>query len=316
MTEARDVAIVPINPAGGSMEMGGDRPSNGSNPSTNPSQSLLIRDVASVGRGEMPGEIDRYNMRRYLSLTANVEGSDLGSVIDQIDAALARVGKPPKGVEVDLRGQVKPMRQMFLSLEIGLAVAVLVILITLTAYFQAPRLAITAVASVPAVLAGVTLALWISRSTLNIQSLMGAIMAVGVAVSNAIMLVSFGDHHRLVDRMPAAKAAVVAARGRLRPIIMTGCAMISGMIPMSLGLEEGSEQNAPLGRAVMGGMAVGTIAALFVLPAVFTLLMSKVSTDSPSLDPDDADAATSTATEPPCLRPTGTVMSGRTGTIA
>jgi multidrug efflux pump subunit AcrB len=285
MTEANDVALVPITRAGEGPVMGPRMAAI--NPNTNPPQPLLVRDVARVMRGEMPGEIDRYNMRRYLSLTANVEGEDLGRVVDEIDRALARVGKPPRGIEVDLRGQVKPMNQMFRSLEIGLAVAVIVILITLTAYFQSPRLALTAVASVPAVLAGVVLALWITRTTLNIQSFMGAIMAVGVAVSNAIMLVSFGDRHRLEDGMPAAQAAIVAAKGRLRPIIMTGCAMISGMVPMSLALEAGSEQNAPLGRAVMGGMAVGTIAALFILPAVFTLLMAKVSTDSASLDPDD-----------------------------
>ena len=284
MTEANDVALVPITRAGQGRVMA---PRMNTNPATNPQQPLLVRDVARVMRGEMPGEVDRYNMRRYLSLTANVEGEDLGRVVDEIDLALARVGKPPRGVEVDLRGQVKPMAQMFRSLEIGLGVAVLVILITLTAYFQSPRLALTAVASVPAVLAGVVLALWITRTTLNIQSFMGAIMAVGVAVSNAIMLVSFGDRHRLEDGMPADRAAIVAAKGRLRPIIMTGSAMISGMIPMSLALEAGSEQNAPLGRAVMGGMAVGTIAALFILPAVFALLMAKVSTDSPSLDPDD-----------------------------
>ena len=238
-------------------------------------------------RSEMPGEVDRYNMRRYLSLTANVEGEDLGRVIDRLDAAIARAGQPPRGTEVELRGQVRPMKQMFQSLEIGLAVAVLVILIMLTAYFQAPRLAITAVASVPAVLCGVVLALWITRTTLNIESFMGAIMAVGVAVSNAIMLVSFGDRHRLEEGMPADRAAITAAKGRLRPIIMTGCAMIAGMIPMSLGLEEGSEQNAPLGRAVIGGMALATFATLLVLPAVFTLLLGRASNQSPSLDPDD-----------------------------
>ena len=102
---------------------------------------------------------------------------------------------------------------------------------------------------------------------------MGAIMAVGVAVSNAIMLVSFADRHRREEGMPADRAAITAAKGRLRPIIMTGCAMIAGMIPMSLGLEEGSEQNAPLGRAVIGGMALATVATLLVLPAVFTLLL-------------------------------------------
>src|SRR6202453_1052356 len=179
------------------------------------------------------------------------------------------------------------MREMFRSLEIGLAVAVVVILIMLTAYFQAPRLAVTAVASVPGVLCGVVLALALTRSTLNIESFMGAIMAVGVAVSNAIMLVSFADRHRREEGMPADRAAITAAKGRLRPIIMTGCAMIAGMIPMSLALEEGSEQNAPLGRAVIGGMALATFATLLVLPAVFTLLLGRASSQSPSLDPDD-----------------------------
>ena len=110
-------------------------------------------------RSEMPGEVDRYNMRRYLSLTANVEGQDLGRVIDRLDAAIVRAGQPPTGTEVELRGQVRPMREMFQSLEIGLGVAVLVILIMLTAYFQAPGWPSTAVASVPAVLCGVVLAL-------------------------------------------------------------------------------------------------------------------------------------------------------------
>jgi multidrug efflux pump subunit AcrB len=242
-------------------------------------------------RNTMPGEIDRYNSRRYLSLTANVEGQDLGRVIDRIDQAIKQAGRPPTGVEIELRGQVKPMKQMFQSLEVGLGVAVVVILIVLTAYFQAPRLALTAVAAVPAVLCGVVLALWATRTTLNIESFMGAIMAVGVAVSNAIMLVSFGDRHRREDKMTADQAVITAAKGRLRPIIMTACAMISGMIPMSLGLEEGSEQNAPLGRAVIGGMAFSTFATLLVLPAVFTLLMRRVSSESPSLDPNDPESS-------------------------
>jgi multidrug efflux pump subunit AcrB len=147
------------------------------------------------------------------------------------------------------------------------------------------------VASVPAVLAGVVLALWVTRTTLNIESFMGAIMAVGVAVSNAIMLVSFGDRHRREEGMAADRAAITAAEGRLRPIMMTACAMISGMIPMSLALEEGSEQNAPLGRAVIGGMAFATFATLLVLPAVFTFLLGGASNKSPSLDPDDPESS-------------------------
>jgi multidrug efflux pump subunit AcrB len=286
MTDATDVALVPLTTRANRRQATAvaDSPSN-------PTPPLLVRDVARVMRGEMPGEVDRYNMRRYLSLTANVEGEDLGRVIERLDAAIARAGQPPRGTEVELRGQVQPMKQMFQSLEVGLVVAVVVILIMLTAYFQAPRLAVTAVASVPAVLAGVVLALWFTRTTLNIESFMGAIMAVGVAVSNAIMLVSFGDRHRREDGMPSDQAAITAAKGRLRPIIMTACAMISGMIPMSLGLEEGSEQNAPLGRAVIGGMACATFATLLVLPAVFTLVLGRSSNQSPSLDPDDPASA-------------------------
>jgi multidrug efflux pump subunit AcrB len=286
MTEATDVALVPLTTQSSRQQAAkvADSPSN-------PTPPLLIRDVARVMRSEMPGEVDRYNMRRYLSMTSNIEGEDLGRVINRLDLAMSRAGRPPRGVEVDLRGQVQPMREMFRSLEIGLAVAVLVILIMLTAYFQAPRLAVAAVASVPAVLSGVVLALWITKTTLNIESLIGTIMAVGVAVSNAIMLVSFGDRHRREEGMPADRAAITAARGRLRPIIMTGCAMIAGMIPMSLALEKGSDQNAPLGRAVIGGMALATFATLLVLPAVFTLLLSRASNQSPSLDPDDPSSA-------------------------
>ena len=146
MTDATDVGLVPLTAEAGS------RPAAPVDSPSNPTPPLLIRDVARVMRSTMPGEIDRYNMRRYLSLTANIEGEDLGRVIDRLDAAIAHAGRPPKGIEVELRGQVKPMKQMFQSLEIGLCVAVLVILIMLTAYFQDFRLALIAVASVPAVL--------------------------------------------------------------------------------------------------------------------------------------------------------------------
>src|SRR5262249_41994923 len=204
MTGSTDVELVPLV----AQSAGRHRPVQSEGTPSTPRPPLLIRDVARVMRGEMIGEVDRYNMRRYLSLTANVEGEDLGRVIDRLDAAIARAGRPPRGIEVDLRGQVRPMREMFRSLEIGLGVAVLVILIMLTAYFQSPQLAVSAVASVPAVLAGVVLALSITHTTLNIESFMGAIMAVGVAVSNAILLVSFGDRHRREGGMPADRPAI------------------------------------------------------------------------------------------------------------
>ena len=289
MSKATDVELVPLT-SQANKQSGATDAALPDSPS-NPTPPLLVRDVARVMRSSMPGEIDRYNSRRYLSLTANVEGEDLGRVVNEIEEAIKRAGKPPRGIEIELRGQVKPMLQMFQSLEIGLGVAVIVILIMLTAYFQAPRLAITAVAAVPAVLSGVVLALFVTRTTLNIESFMGAIMAVGVAVSNAILLVSFADRHRREEGMPPDKAAITAAKGRLRPIIMTGCAMISGMIPMSLALEKGRPHTAPPGRAVMGSMAFSTFATLLILPAVFTLVLSGASNKSPSLDPDDPESS-------------------------
>ena len=180
-----------------------------------PSGQLLLRDVADVSEGTQPGEYDRLNLRRFISLTANIEGSDLGRVATDIERALDRAGQPPRGVRVDVRGQVEPMRQMFRGLAVGLALSVVAIFLLLTAYFQSPRLALVAVAAVPAVLAGVAVCPWLTDTTLNIQSFMGAIMAIGVAVANAILLVTFAERHRRGEAGPgAAAAAVEGARHR------------------------------------------------------------------------------------------------------
>lgn len=247
---------------------------------------LRVHDVASVRRGQMPGEFDRYNMRRLVSLTANVEGEDLGRVAGQIQQALKSVGPAPRGVEVDLRGQVVPMQRMFESLALGLALAVGVIFLLLAGYFQSIRLALSVVLTAPAVLTGVALALVLTRTTLNIQSFMGAIMAIGVAVANAILLVTFAERIRRAGLSPV-EAAATAARARLRPILMTSCAMIAGMVPMALAIGAGSEQTAPLARAVIGGLVVATFATLFLLPALFAILTSGAARTSVSLDPED-----------------------------
>jgi multidrug efflux pump subunit AcrB len=178
---------------------------------------------------------------------------------------------------------------VFEGLTGGLIMAVVVILLLLTAYFQSARLALTVVSTTPAVLAGVVLALVATRTTLNIQSFMGAIMAVGVAVANAILLATFAEQNRREGRAAGA-AAVEGAKHRLRPILMTSCAMIAGMVPMALGLGEGGEQTAPLGRAVIGGLAVATFATLFILPSIFAVVQGRSSARSPSLDPDDPES--------------------------
>ncbi len=233
----------------------------------------------------MPGEYDRYNMRRVVSLTANID-EDLGTAADRVKAALRSAGEPPRGVTVDVRGQTVPLEQMFRGLGFGLVMAVVVISLLLTAYFQSLRLAIIAVSAVPAVLAGVVLSLWATGTTLNIQSFMGAIMAVGVAVANAILLVTKAEQSRMAGA-DAFKAVIEGGASRLRPILMTSMAMLAGMVPMALGLGEGGEQTAPLGRAVIGGLAAATLATLFVLPAVFAVTQRRASRLSPSLDPLD-----------------------------
>jgi len=255
-----------------------------------PDLNLMIRDVARVGRGTMPGEIDRTTMQRYVSITANVEGEDLGRAARQIEQAVAAAGQPPRGVRVLTRGQVAPMREMFTALGIGLGIAVVVILVLLTAYFESPRLALASVSSVPGVLCGVAAILLLTGTTLNIQSFMGAIMCIGVSVSNSVMLVTFiAMEWREGKAVP--EAARAGAQDRLRPILMTACAMTVGMVPMALALEQGSEMQAPLGRVVIGGLVVSTFVTLFIVPSVFALLIGRKAPRSPSLHPDDPDSA-------------------------
>jgi multidrug efflux pump subunit AcrB len=255
----------------------------------NSGEQLLLRDIATFKDGTAPGQIDRYNMRRVVSLTANIEGEDLGRVANHVDQALKAAGPPPAGATVEVRGQVVPMRQMFTGLATGMVLAVLAILLLLTANFQSPRLALVVVSTVPAVIAGVAIALLITRTTLNIQSFMGAIMAIGVAVANAILLVTFAERSRRDGADPIA-AAVDGGQHRLRPILMTSCAMIAGMVPMALALGEGGEQTAPLARAVIGGLAVATFATLTILPTVFAVVQGRSHTRSVSLDPDDPES--------------------------
>jgi multidrug efflux pump subunit AcrB len=178
------------------------------------------------------------------------------------------------------------MQEMQSGLGIGLALAVVAVFLLLTANFQSPRLALVTVSSVPAVLAGVALALLLTRTTLNIQSFIGAIMAIGVAMANGILLVTFAEGRRR-EGVPAREAAAGGAASRLRAILMTSCAMVAGMLPMALGLGEAGQQNAPLGRAVIGGLIAATFATLFVMPTVFAILQQRASDASPSLDPHD-----------------------------
>jgi multidrug efflux pump subunit AcrB len=199
-----------------------------------------------------------------------------------VNQAIAELGDPPLGVSVVMRGQVLPMQEMMEGLRGGLALAVIAIFLLLMANFQSLRLAFIIVATLPAVVAGTVLALWLTGTTLNIQSFMGAIMSLGVAVANAILLVTFAERSRTAAA-DATEAAREGARSRLRPILMTSTAMISGMMPMALS----GGQAAPLGRAVVGGLAAATLATLFILPSLFAIVQANAPRRLASLDPSD-----------------------------
>ena len=254
--------------------------------SVNPLVNLMVRDVASVRKGVRPGELDRSTSQRYLTLTANVEGQDMGRAARQVRRAIAAAGKEPRGVRVDLMGQLPPMNEMFTSLGIGLAIAVFVIFVLLTANFQSPRMALISVGAVPGVLAGIAAILYFTNTSLNIESFMGSIMSLGVSVSNSVLLVTFMNEHWKAGAS-STEAAIVGAGERLRAILMTACAMTVGMVPMALALEKGSQMQAPLGLAVIGGLVVSTFATLLVLPSIFAVVIGTRVARSPSIYPDD-----------------------------
>ena len=270
MTSIQDVDQVPVTPGS--------------------SSHPLLGDVAQITYGTTVGEYHRLNGQRMVTLTANVYGEDLGRVSNQLDEAIKKAGAPPRGVNVKIRGQVAPMQQTLTNLGIGLLLAVLVIYLLLAANFQSMRLALVVLSTVPAVICGVIVALLLTGTSLNIQSFMGAIMAIGVAVANAILLVIFAEEHRRAGNA-SNTSAIHGAQTRMRPILMTSTAMIAGMIPMALGIGEGSQQTAPLGRAVIGGLLFATAATLLILPLVFSMVQKRAGTQSRSLDPDDPQSA-------------------------
>jgi multidrug efflux pump subunit AcrB len=246
----------------------------------------LLEDIATLKPATMPGEIDRYNGRRVVSLTANLHDITLGQAESPIEQAVAAAGAPPRGISVQFRGQIPPLDQTISGLRTGLLLAVLAIFLLLSANFQSVRLALAIVLTVPAVLCGVLLMLLATHTTLNIQSFMGAIMAIGIAVANSILLVTFAERARREGR-PLLEAALEGATGRLRAVLMTAAAMIFGMVPLAIGFGEGGPQAAPLGRAVIGGLAFSTFATLTILPLIYAIVEGNASPASPSLNPMD-----------------------------
>jgi len=232
----------------------------------------LLANVASFTRTESQPIYSHYNLVPVVDVFGGVGGRDLGGVLQDINPILAQAQTSlPRGSALMLRGQAETMRSSFLGLSVGLVMAIALIYLLLVVNFQSwldPFIILTALTGA---LAGVVWGLYLTGTTLSVPAMMGAIMCLGVATANSVLVVTFARQH-LQEGMSPLKAAWEAGIGRLRPVLMTALAMIIGMVPMALGLGEGGEQNAPLGRAVIGGLVMATAATLFFVPVVFSVL--------------------------------------------
>ncbi|PWV56015.1 efflux RND transporter permease subunit [Chitinophaga sp. S165] len=255
----------------------------------------VLGDVATFSNSEMPGEFDRAGTRRFVTVSANITGKDLGTATTAVQAAIGQMGEPPRGVKVELKGSSSLLVDTLSSLQNGLLLAIAVIFLLLAANYQSFKLSFVVLVTIPAVIAGALIMLLLTGATLNLQSYMGMIMSTGVSVANAILIVTNAEKLRLEYR-DAYKAAITSAGIRLRPILMTSLAMIAGMIPMATGLGESGDQTAPLGRAVIGGLIASTLAALLILPLVYAAIQRKASYDDPSLMPKTKIKKTKIAT--------------------
>jgi len=264
-----------------------------------------LSEVAGWRHTAIPGEYDRLNQQRYITITANIQQEDIGAVFKTVRQAIAEMGKLPNGAKILLRGQPDLLQETLTSLQFGLLVAIVVIFLAMAIYFQSFRIAIVTLSVIPAVIAGSLLLLLLTGSTMNIQSYMGTIMAVGVAIANAVLFITHAENTRRSNARPGSSPDLpgsspgeiapppphmAAAAGRLRPILMTSAAMIAGMVPMAMGLSEGGDQTAPLGIAVIGGMIFSAFSVLFFLPHIYQWLAGRKAYKTVSLDPDDPNS--------------------------
>jgi len=267
--------------------------------STNPTQGQptpqLLSNLATTGRDTTPAIVTHINTMPAFDVFASVENRDLGGASKEIQRILATASKQaPRGSRVAMSGQVLTMNSSFVQMGVGLVFAIVLIYLLLTVNFESWVDPLVILMAAPGALAGVLWMLYVTQTTFNVPSLMGTIMCIGVATANSILLVTFANEQR-EEGKNALEAALAAGYTRFRPVIMTALAMILGMLPMSLGLGEGGEQNAPLGRAVVGGLGVATFTTLFFVPLMYTLLRRAelVTPDEGDDDATPAIAATS-----------------------
>jgi multidrug efflux pump subunit AcrB len=234
-----------------------------------------IGNIAGLEPMVTMSQINHVNVQRVLDVLANVEGRDLGSTVKDIKDSIQSLGKAPDGVRVQIRGQNEVMQESFTKLGLGMILAAILVYLLMVTLFQSWLDPLIIMVAVPGSLCGILWMLALTHTTINVESLMGTIMAIGIAVSNSNLMVNFANDFRVEGDQgskDAREAALEAGKTRLRPILMTAIAMVFGMMPMALGLSEAGAQNAPLGRAVIGGLIFSTLATLFMVPVAYVLL--------------------------------------------
>jgi len=262
-----------------------------------------MADIAAVRPRSALASINHYSVQRVIDVAANVDGRDLGAVSTDVRKAIADLSKNlPVTTHIDLRGQPEVMDASFTRLAQGLVIAIILVYALLVVLFQSWIDPFIIMMAVPGALIGIIWMLALTGTTINVESLMGTIMTVGISVSNSILVVSFANDLRSRNAMTPFEAVIESGKTRLRPILMTALAMILGMIPMALGLGEAGEQNAPLGRAVIGGLLAATIATLIIVPIFYTLLRRKPPRLH-ELDTEFALEAAGAATAAPASQP-------------
>jgi CzcA family heavy metal efflux pump len=242
----------------------------------------FLSNLATVTRTTAPLSLNHYNVQPVFDVDANVQGTDLGSVSDAVSKIVAKYNTTiSKASTITVRGQVQSMNQSFFQMGLGIGFAILLVYFLMVVNFQSWTDPLIILMALPGALAGILWALFITHTTVSVPALMGCIMSIGVATSNSILMVTFANEQRLAafGSRDAATAALIAGRTRLRPVLMTALAMLIGMVPMSLALGDGGEQNAPLGRAVIGGLAVATVYTLFFVPVMYSLMRRQAPTN-------------------------------------
>ena len=241
-------------------------------------QAQTLGNLAKVTSTTQFNLFTHYTVQRVMNIDANVQGRDLGSVSKAIQNKIDSLGKLPPGMRIVLQGQSQVMNTSFATLSIGLVLAIALVYLLMVVLFQSWIDPFIIMLSIPGAFMGILWMLVLTGTTINVESLMGSIVAIGIAVSNSILLVSFANDLRVEQMVNSTEAALVAGKTRLRPVLMTAIAMVLGMIPMAIGAGEGGEQNAPLGRAVIGGLLVATVFTLFVVPLFYSVLRKGVPT--------------------------------------